>query len=118
MAEHTPGPWTVGGRRHMPTICAEWHGEDTVIAEMTSTYNSEPDDTYEEESKANALVMAAAPDLLSALEAFIDGDTDCECSDCVDEQIGKVGGGSYANRAPGRCRYCVGREALAKAKGT
>lgn len=59
---HTPGPWTVKDSRHKQHICANWHGDETVIATTTDTYGA----VFEAENLANARLMAAAPDLLEA----------------------------------------------------
>ena len=59
MTEHTPGPWEVNGN-HRLDICA---GNAGVVATVLAptTVNG----------KANARLIAAAPDLLAALEVFV-----------------------------------------------
>ena len=49
-------------------------------------------------------------ELERALQAY--KDEECECSDCVDEQIWEPGGGSFSTRPVGRCRACMTKEAL------
>ena len=69
---HTAGPWTVGG------MFAEDRGEiglsidagETFVAvAITGNYCGAPDEAT---SKANAHVIAAAPELLAACEAALD----------------------------------------------
>lgn len=59
MSAHTPGPWkfldVIGG-------CSVYAGRRQVLA-----YHSSPD----AENKANARLIAAAPDLLDALQAAV-----------------------------------------------
>lgn len=57
---HTPGPWRVEFRLNRLMVRA---GEADVVAVAM------PD---EQDSKANARLIAAAPDLLAALEMFVD----------------------------------------------
>lgn len=68
MSAHTPGPWHIQddhGKRWIET-----NGNDDTIAEihrrrrMGSVYSCE-------EADANARLIAAAPDLLEALEEFM-----------------------------------------------
>lgn len=67
---HTKGPWTIGrnraGYRDIDALDAEypWQGLARVVVEMegVSGYDDFP------EGEANARLIAAAPDLLEALE--------------------------------------------------
>lgn len=71
MSKHTPGPWKVlrptgdiGGQDH------NWHvtdAEDTFVAHVFG-FNHAIDD----QSEANARLIAAAPQMLEALEACAD----------------------------------------------
>ncbi len=65
MTEHTPGPWFVKGREKAPRDI-HIHGQfwQTRIA-TTSGLRQDAID------KANADLIAAAPELLAALEAFL-----------------------------------------------
>ena len=70
-AKHTPGPWivddwqySVPGREHVPTIV---NGRDAV-AEACPLWHEVGEDR-EPERKANAALIAAAPDLVEALES-------------------------------------------------
>lgn len=62
MTEHTPGPWLDGGKS------AGWHIEasNSEVSEIAwlRSYMGIPDD----EIKANARLIIAAPDLLAALK--------------------------------------------------
>ena len=60
MSEHTPGPWSA---------------EDTVIygPSHLNIAELEPNDYIRnDEQRANARLIAAAPDLLAALDALVD----------------------------------------------
>ena len=67
MAEHTPGPWKVEGSKKYPehhsVSSDEWSGLAIVF-----TSGSWVDDP---EGLANAHLIAAAPDMLEALEDII-----------------------------------------------
>ena len=58
MSNHTPGPWGV-----------EYDGSLVMGRQVVPTPS--PDTASVEERKANARLIAAAPDLLDALEALI-----------------------------------------------
>lgn len=68
MSKHTPGPWV--------TTCASWKvyithqanisREETILQEIASC-----GDEFDDETWPNAILMAAAPDLLEALEAAL-----------------------------------------------
>ena len=64
MTEHTPGPWrvTVGG-----TIGALWNSVSHRFGHIVACVYPCGRDTVE--ARANAYLIAAAPDLLKALEA-------------------------------------------------
>lgn len=63
MSKHTPGPWAVDESRHDGCINRI---EPFRHIGMASGYQVNPGDR--EENEANARLMAAAPDLLEALE--------------------------------------------------
>lgn len=111
MSQHTPGPWSatpLGEPETDPRWAIGPVGDPMHLVAITTQAND----------AANARLIVAAPDLLDALYLLVgDPEDDCECSDCVDEQIHLPGGGSYTTVMPGRCRYCVGRAAIAKAEG-
>ena len=63
MSGHTPGPWVVL-QNPMSHDCIT--SDDCRICEMPRW-----DDEYAEEETANARLIAAAPDLLAALERMV-----------------------------------------------
>jgi len=65
MAEHTPGPWRVDGRE---IIYDDTSGLPYVVAK-TGLYVLTPN--MDANAEANARLIAAAPDLLEALEAVL-----------------------------------------------
>jgi ketosteroid isomerase-like protein len=72
MSAHTPGPWTVADNN-------EVHCDAKTIA-MVADLNwgqyRDAEDNGEAEFEANARLIAAAPELLEALKALTDADTD------------------------------------------
>lgn len=66
MAKHTPGPWHIEAGTHYQAIRTD--GE--VIANMREIGGCF--------NKENARLIAAAPDLLAALESMLDWDTTLE----------------------------------------
>ena len=65
---HTPGPWTVDYADDNLRI----HAGDLLIAEVNgSTEHIEVRGLDEETTEANAWLIAAAPDLLAALERIL-----------------------------------------------
>jgi hypothetical protein len=73
---HTPGPWRVKQTgftyfRDLTILGADWHGEETPIAAALVRNALHPygrADKARAEIEANAMLIAAAPDLLAALE--------------------------------------------------
>lgn len=65
-AKHTPGPWTADDNGD---IYAKRNGADEQIAEAFALYDPAYPEHAEwgDEAKANARLIAAAPDLLDAL---------------------------------------------------
>lgn len=63
MSGHTPGPWTVGISADNGIHCVDC--EDVEICEV---WGAVRDKVETEESAANARLIAAAPELLEALE--------------------------------------------------
>jgi len=65
-AQHTPGPWVNHGRIQQPGLPHSSVGARTLIARV---YSEAFGDT--EQEAANARLIAAAPDLLAALQAVV-----------------------------------------------
>jgi len=61
MTNHTPGPWTFTG----PHIIGDGHSR---VALVRTFYNNE----RKKETDANTALIAAAPDLLAALESIVE----------------------------------------------
>ena len=59
---HTPGPWTLGNKRPMKPHMIRGGGEDIAYTIMNQAG----------EQEANATLIAAAPELLAAVEAVLD----------------------------------------------
>ena len=73
MSKHTPGPWCV---RHDDMVCSQ---EGRIIADCESTpYAMRPAPPIVED-KANATLIAAAPELLAALNAASEWLNDMGC---------------------------------------
>ena len=79
MTKHTPGPWMIDPKylseiqtADDKTICSAWHqhasGQEIVVTGVL--------ECSLEESAANAKLIAAAPDLLEVLKAFVDETVD------------------------------------------
>ena len=66
---HTPGPWTFDGYRHInyASYSIKSHDRKGICAIASSIKRPG------EESEANARLIAAAPELLAALEAMLEG---------------------------------------------
>jgi len=97
MNEHTPGPWTHEGQGDITGIEDNGFGRGPV--DVCSVYLR----TVEGRHEANARLIAAAPDLLEALEAWISYHDDEE--DGVDSML------RYAKAID------MTRAAIARAKG-
>ncbi len=97
MTKHTPGPWSARNGRIFMT-----DREELTVANVARAFDGD----Y---SPANARLIAAAPDLLEALEALADLHKPCLADnptlmECVKEQ-------------PEYQAYYAARAAIAKAKG-
>lgn len=71
MLSHTPGPWYVAGLNSLAVMAGERPDQDVVC---------HIDGGFEKQYDANARLIAAAPELLEALEKY----THCRhgCIDC------------------------------------
>ncbi|WP_241060135.1 hypothetical protein [Achromobacter xylosoxidans] len=92
--KHTPGPWHLSAAKDC--IWHQDHGRICTPPNHAQVWNWEP----------NARLIAAAPELLAALEAW-----QAVCDRIVDQYDGVVAGVDFA--ALGRAN----RAAIAKAKG-
>jgi len=69
MSKHTPGPWKVAGGPSWEETEACYHIVDSKKGWVAQLWNKyEEDFKSREESKANARLIAAAPEMLEALE--------------------------------------------------
>ena len=114
MMAHTPGPWTVGDlinmggyRDYYQISCSPEHGD--LNFEISNPFGTEL-----EETKANARLIAAAPDLLAALEFMISNCPECDGDGVIyDDDYWTVG------PTGGPCPICQGaRSAIAAASKT
>jgi len=64
MTKHTPGPWAVADVGEV-VVCATGR----TLCDVYSSFG-----TGEEQADADARLIAAAPDLLAALEAFVEAE--------------------------------------------
>ncbi len=69
-SKHTPGPWVVDGSVGMMKLDVYAFAGQVRIAMIDCEYA----DMDEAEVEANAMLIAAAPDLLAALQAIISHD--------------------------------------------
>jgi len=68
-SQHTSGPWQNCLGSFGPYVVAQTIGKDKVIAKLH--YSMTPDVESEEENAANCRLIAAAPDLLAALQCVV-----------------------------------------------
>jgi hypothetical protein len=67
-AQHTPGPWATNGPALIVTNDA-WHHEIAIVKNQNNNHSGS--NVSPEESEANACLIAAAPELLEALELLM-----------------------------------------------
>lgn len=97
MSSHTPGPWNAV--KSQPRIYwIDAHEQPCAYGHIATVFEGGKDP---DENAANARLIAAAPDLLAALEALVD-DTEHRDHDCGDEEW---------------CPVHKARAAIAKARG-
>lgn len=70
MTKFTPGPWTVWGKGYSPW-CVMPHEHSPAYQDRHSRGIATMENWDPGEAKANAHLIAAAPDLLAALEALL-----------------------------------------------
>jgi hypothetical protein len=76
-AKHTPGPWHVSMSGAYQRVYAKNDGGEIAVAEMRSLAGYRP----HWETKANANLIAAAPELLEALKAYVANDANQQLDD-------------------------------------
>lgn len=111
MSKHTPGPWVIQESSKDPNCIVIKTNDDEVIASAWNLLNMLPNgQTTVTDNEANAILIASAPDLLTALVAItphVFGHNKPSCK-------GKV-------RDPKNCDVCkaiwLARDAIAKATG-
>lgn len=96
-AKSTEGPWDTNGAL---VFAKSKNGLATLIAETVVC-----DNVSDEQRKANARLIAAAPKLLEALK-LLNEDMECYC---------KYGSSVLMGRD--KCAICIANEAIAKAEG-
>lgn len=87
---HTPGPWFIhwhGDEGSGYVYPAMWNGRDNTPTQLAliarvSSWTGEP--KYVPEARANAALIAAAPDLLDAVQRLVAMLPDHEVTDCGD----------------------------------
>ncbi len=69
---YTPGPWSalLKNKGRSDEHWCVGNAENEIVAELTDYIS------YPEERDKNAALISAAPDLLAACEAIVDGDVD------------------------------------------
>lgn len=67
MAKHTPGPWVVEENSSPPLIWGNDYEKPVAEVELHRSYA----DYVDGEAQANARLIAAAPDMLEALENLV-----------------------------------------------
>jgi len=76
MSKHTPGPWV-----QTPWDATAIFDAKNLQVPIAQTY---PADTSQKEAEANARLVAAAPQLLEALELIVEQDPDGEGQGFID----------------------------------
>lgn len=113
MSAHTPGPWMVPhfARDDHPCNCPHVLAEG-YMGSVATVHNEERDGEHYpagEEAKANAGLIAAAPDLLEALKAI---------ADCTDEAFANERFEDTSDAAPMAVALMEARAAIKKALGS
>jgi len=90
MTKHTPGPWRVTAAPLNPGVSTRW----------IEVYSVDPEDDVAQATggnlktaQANARLIAAAPDLLAALEDILEGNRNGWIARVAREAIAKAKGG-------------------------
>jgi hypothetical protein len=89
-AQHTPGPWGVLTTSIGPaceTVCIGQLNEEKGLNGVSDEYAVCVVPLVHDESRANARLIAAAPDLLAALKFTV---ADCDNSDCEQCEVARA----------------------------
>jgi predicted ATPase len=93
MAKHTPAPWKVNSQKHGIFIMA-----GNYCLASTADVRTNSDCRMNEEAKANAHLIAAAPELLEALKGLFKNNQDIDAylqaKDKAVQAIAKAEGGA------------------------
>lgn len=103
----TPGPWRVQGNRDDDAQELVIIQDAVMDAEIATIY---PTLGYAEADIANAKLIAAAPELLEALEKVMQGDF-------RHAPHTRTGTGGVTEHNPKNCTLCIVETAIKKAKG-
>lgn len=100
---HTPGPWIVLHENDMSIITKSEFSQGEVVAQLSTWGDSE--------LKANAQLIAAAPDLLAACKSLLSEPFGCPFCDS-----GRLRNSERIHTLD--CAYVLLQNAIAKAEGT
>ena len=113
MSKHTPGPWSaLTPDQFGRPVQADWvvAGGDAYICVAPQW-----DEEYRDESLANARLIAAAPEMLQALQEL---DLTCTVdvlNPCWDNRPADIAGKHWGGGTA--CPHCIARAAISKATG-
>lgn len=121
---HTPGPWKfepVPASAHtdpdlrLPEECVFWIADDRIAGEVLATVEQ----TFHGRAEANARLLAAAPELLTALKALADSQNS-HCffdvlNPCWDNRPTDIAGRHWGGGKA--CECCTALAVIAKAEG-
>ena len=122
--KHTPGPWkmTLGGKSEIREEGRFMEPPEYEMIVISESPNALPeklasfwDCEWGYEAEANARLIAAAPDLLEALEAVLDSDS-ADVDECFNYSGDEAGNNCqylYHDGIP--CYWCKARAAIDKA---
>jgi hypothetical protein len=113
-AKHTPGPWVVNKDQSRCELGVDTAGGEWGICLVADAAGETLDHSSENASEANARLIAAAPDLLEALRAFMALDRDF--STASDRHLREIIAEQRAS-APLVKAVIAARAAIAKATG-
>jgi len=100
--KHTPGPWVIAHKSNIRDG-AIWAANECVYVAQVYNVERQTDASRADERQANARLIAAAPELLEALEA---------CLSALDLEYGECDG---CTTDP--CTRCRAKAAISKARG-